>query len=159
MNILDRLEEIRLNERLNKKEFEKIIDKSSGYINSLRKNQGIPGSDVLIKISEYNPNYNINWLLTGQGKMMKDPKSEFKASDEAIKKALSNTNLSHVHKDIKEDLKVIHESLISATETLSEGMFYNLKEQQKIITFIEKLSAEEINDATKNLNKFLESQK
>ncbi|MCT8340531.1 helix-turn-helix domain-containing protein [Flavobacteriaceae bacterium TK19130] len=72
MSVLERLEKIRINEGLNKSEFEKRLGKSNGYIGSLKKSGGIPGSDVLLKVTEVFNNYNIEWVLTGNGNIKKD---------------------------------------------------------------------------------------
>ena len=53
---------------LNKKRFEEKVGLSNGYIGSIR--VGI-GSRVLLKIENVFPELNTNWLLTGEGNMLK----------------------------------------------------------------------------------------
>lgn len=52
--------------------FEKIMNLSNGYINSMRKGFGY---DKLEQISIFFPELNIGWLLTGEGSMLKDDNS------------------------------------------------------------------------------------
>ncbi len=49
--------------------FEKSIEASNGYINSIKNNIG---KDKMIKILELYPNLNLEWLLTGTGEMLKE---------------------------------------------------------------------------------------
>lgn len=53
---------------LNKKRFEEKVGLSNGYIGSIR--VGI-GSRVLLKIENVFPELNTNWLVTGEGNMLK----------------------------------------------------------------------------------------
>lgn len=70
MSVLERIEILRENEGLKRAEFERIIDKSSGYLNILVRRNGIPGTDVIAKIVNEFPKYNPIWLLTGEGEML-----------------------------------------------------------------------------------------
>ena len=49
--------------------FEKSINASNGYVNSISKSIGL---DKIEMILEKYPNLNIEWLLTGQGNMLKE---------------------------------------------------------------------------------------
>jgi len=51
------------------REFEKSIGVSNGYVNSISRSIGI---DKINKIIEKYPKLNIEWLLSGQGSMLKD---------------------------------------------------------------------------------------
>ena len=68
--IVDRITEIIDDERLNDRRFEKIIGKSSSYLNSLRKKNTSPSVDVMLTILENFPKYNLHWLMTGEGKKL-----------------------------------------------------------------------------------------
>lgn len=144
MSVLDRLEKIRINENLKKKDFEKIIGKSSGYIKILKDKNGIPGSDVLIKVSEHFRNYDINWLLTGEGYMLKGEGSTV---------AEPETDYGPIA-EMREDIK----KMTANFEILSRGMQMSLQKQVKILDFIEKLDADDIKGATARLNRFLEEE-
>ncbi|WP_181256212.1 S24 family peptidase [Aurantibacter aestuarii] len=67
--------------------FEQSIDASNGYINSISKSIGI---DKVESILEKYPNLNIEWLLTGNGDMMKT-----NANNEAV---IASTQLKKVSK-------------------------------------------------------------
>ena len=53
---------------MNVRDFEKSINASNGYVNSISKSIGIDKINVLI---EKYPNINIDWLFTGRGEMLK----------------------------------------------------------------------------------------
>ncbi|OYD44298.1 hypothetical protein CHU00_17470 [Sphingobacterium cellulitidis] len=50
------------------RDFEKSINSSNGYVNSISKSIGI---DKINSIIEKYPNINIDWLFTGRGEMLK----------------------------------------------------------------------------------------
>lgn len=60
--------------------FEKSINASNGYINSISKSIGL---DKLLLIIEKYPNLNVEWLLTGKGEMIK-PKNSTKESKQDL---------------------------------------------------------------------------
>ena len=61
------------------RQFEMDSGLGNGTVNSI-KVKG-PGADVLSKISITHPDLNLNWLLTGKGKMLKDTVVEKKSED------------------------------------------------------------------------------
>ena len=69
MSTKERLKEYISYQGINVSSFEKMINTSNGYVNSISK--GI-GSDKLEIILENFPNLNIEWLLTGKGNMLKE---------------------------------------------------------------------------------------
>lgn len=158
MSVLDRLETIRENEKLKKKEFEEIIGKSSGYIKVLRDRNGIPGSDVLIKISEYFRKYNMDWVLSGQGAMLKEEKETAPHVD--LKEPghnYDNASLQRVKEEIREDLNQLAKGMAKNFEVMAKGMQTSIQRQEIIIDFVEKLDADRISKATGNLEEFLKS--
>ncbi len=148
MSVVNRLEIIRKAEELNKTQFEKKISKSTGYLNMLVKRNSNPGVDVLTKIAEVFPHYSLNWILTGQGEMLAK-----------LTEDLEKIDLAELGEDIKEDISELRKELKDGIDTLSDALFHLLKEQQNLIKFIGKLDPDEINEATKNLNKWLEDHK
>lgn len=69
MSISERLKKyIREEKGVSISSFEKEINVSNGYINSISK--GI-GEDILAKIADLSPNLNIEWLMIGRGEMLK----------------------------------------------------------------------------------------
>ena len=55
--IIDRITEIIHDERINDRRFEIIIGKSASYLNSLRKKNSSPSTDVILTIIEHFPKY------------------------------------------------------------------------------------------------------
>lgn len=160
--MLDRLETIRENEKLKKKEFEEIIGKSSGYIKVLQDRNGIPGSDVLIKVSEYFRKYNMDWVLSGEGSMLKE-EDEPGQQNHVAKKTTEpspvekETTLLAVRDDLKRDLAEFSAGTVKNFENVSEALFEILKGQQKIVRFIEQLDAKKISEATGKLEEFFKT--
>jgi len=160
VSILDRLEEIRINERLKKKDFEEILGKSSGYIGTLKKNEGVPGSDVLIKLSDYfRKKYSLDWILIGEGEMLKEnyPSEEEKHDSPNAEDGNSaeTLDLKTVRDEIRGDLKLIFTGMTEKFETISDGVFHVLKDTQKLTTFIDKVDLTGLNDAGKNLKELI----
>lgn len=69
MNVKERLKKFIKSQNLKISDFEKSINASNGYINSISKGIGV---DKLELIIENYPILNIEWLLTGNGSMLKD---------------------------------------------------------------------------------------
>lgn len=69
MSVAERLKEYIGHKRITNAEFERSINASNGYINSIRKSIGI---DKLEQIEHTYPDLNTQWLLKGEGEMLKD---------------------------------------------------------------------------------------
>jgi phage repressor protein C with HTH and peptisase S24 domain len=68
MSVKKRLKDFIKNKNLSVSAFEKSINASNGYVNSISKSIGV---DKLNLILEIYPNLDIQWLLTGAGEMIK----------------------------------------------------------------------------------------
>ena len=68
MSVKDRLNEYLKSKNIRKSHFEKSINVSNGYINSL---SGSPSANKINDISKVYNDLNIEWLLTGEGEMIK----------------------------------------------------------------------------------------
>lgn len=68
MSVKERIKKFIQTQRMTVIEFEKSINASNGYVNSIHKSIGI---DKLNEIIEIYSMLNIEWLLTGKGKMLK----------------------------------------------------------------------------------------
>lgn len=68
MSVKERLKEYLKYEDISIITFEKSINASNGYVNSISKSIGIDKLDTII---ENYPNLNIEWLLTGRSTMLK----------------------------------------------------------------------------------------
>ncbi|WP_452596925.1 hypothetical protein [Pontimicrobium sp. MEBiC01747] len=67
MEIVDRILEIQKEVTKSQRSFELSIGKTSGYFNVIRRNKSTPGVDLILKIIEIYPEYNLNWIMTGKG--------------------------------------------------------------------------------------------
>jgi hypothetical protein len=67
MEIVDRILEIQKEVTKSQRSFELSIGKTSGYFNVIRRNKSTPGVDLILKIIEIYPEFNINWIMTGKG--------------------------------------------------------------------------------------------
>lgn len=74
MNVKDRIKKFIEYQNLTVSRFEKSINASNGYINSIAKSIGL---DKIENILEIYPNLNIEWLLTGNGQMLKNEANEY----------------------------------------------------------------------------------
>lgn len=68
MSVKNRIKEFVKHENISITDFEKSINSSNGYVNSISKSVGL---DKLELIIENYSKLNIEWLLTGQGEMLK----------------------------------------------------------------------------------------
>ena len=68
MNVKERIKRFIESEQISISAFEKAIDVSNGYINSISKNIGVEKLNVIL---EKYPKLNIEWLITGKGEMLK----------------------------------------------------------------------------------------
>ena len=71
MSILNRISIIQEDSNLSERAFELSINKTSGYLNMMRKRNSNPGADVLAIILKVYPKYSAEWLLTGEGEKCK----------------------------------------------------------------------------------------
>lgn len=59
--------------------FETYIGLSTGYISNMKKNNGGISSDVILKLKNKFSNLNLDWLITGEGSMLKSENSNMVA--------------------------------------------------------------------------------
>lgn len=67
MSVKERIKDFVKSQDLSISAFEKSIEASNGYVNSISKSVGL---DKILKIIEVYPSINLNWLITGEGNMM-----------------------------------------------------------------------------------------
>lgn len=79
-NVLDRINQLALNELLTITSLEREIGASKGVLSRAIKNQTDIQSKWIIKIVENYPRYNPVWLLTGKGSMLREPVGPVEAS-------------------------------------------------------------------------------
>ena len=122
MNVKQRLRSFIKAQSISIKAFEESINASNGYVNSISKSIGL---DKLESIIEIYPNLNLEWLLTGEGEMLKkkdeDPPPEEKKPDENVPELqkqiidLQNHRISQLEKEVEE----LKKELASANRIIS----------------------------------------
>lgn len=85
MDIKDRLKEIRDYAKMGQTNFEKHTGISSGYFNKVKSSIG---SDTILKIITKFPEINVDWLITGNGEMLKSSTPQYQLSDEFTEGAI-----------------------------------------------------------------------
>lgn len=140
MSVKKRLKDFIKSQGLTISGFEKDINVSNGYVNSISK--GI-GGEVLLSILEKSPNLNIDWLLTGKGSMLKEPENSVIQSlngDDNIMiggansgQISKNSTDNHIIKELQEENKRLKSLLVEKEKQLTE------KEKQ-ISKLIDKLT-------------------
>lgn len=68
---IDRLKSYLKDKGISLNAFDKSIGAANGYIGKQIKNSGSIGSDIIEKIHGIYTDLNLNWLLTGEGEMIK----------------------------------------------------------------------------------------
>lgn len=131
MSVKKRLKDFIKSQKMTISGFEKDINVSNGYVNSISK--GI-GGEVLLSILEKSPNLNINWLLTGEGFMLKEPvppavsSSQSQENDNEVVALLKENNAT-----LKDQLRDKERILTFQEERIKnlEQEILNLKKQTK----------------------------
>ena len=121
----------------------------------LVKRNSNPGADVLADFSKSFPHYSLEWLLTGEGTMLKKEYPSEKETHSLANSMEETISLQVLHADIKRDLKTLSEGITHNFEVVSRGIQVGLMKQGKILDFVEKLNADEILKATSKLNETL----
>lgn len=78
MDIKDRLKEIRDYAGMGQTNFEKHTGIASGYFNKIK---GSIGSDTLLKIAKKYPEISLDWVITGEGPMLKEESDSLSAAE------------------------------------------------------------------------------
>ncbi|TXE18587.1 hypothetical protein ES692_05970 [Psychroserpens burtonensis] len=69
-SIVERIAHVAHDTRLNDRQFEMKIGKSTGYLNSIKKRDSYPSVEVILDIVKCFPKYSLEWLMTGKGEMI-----------------------------------------------------------------------------------------
>jgi DNA-binding XRE family transcriptional regulator len=103
MTIKDRIIFFRLSQNLNQLNFSKKINISRSTICEIENGKNIPSTSCLVAIAKNFDNLNIEWLITGNGKMLKYEFIDSSVIFELIQKC-SNKQRQEVHKLIKDKM-------------------------------------------------------
>lgn len=85
------------------RDFEKSINSSNGYVNSISKSIGIDKINLII---ENYPNINIDWLFTGRGEMLKS--------------YINDSNVLPLNKDFPSNCEELKEKYIKLLEDYNQ---------------------------------------
>lgn len=126
-NILSRIQEIAINEGITIGALERIIGASKGVLSRAISNGTDIQSKWLQKIVENYPHYSANWILTGEGSMLK---SEIKGT------ASPNTMDTAYIYNMYEDYKKLQEKVLAEKERRIKELETKLAklEQQELST-------------------------
>jgi len=93
--------------------FEKKIELSNGYFSKQLKHLGSVGSDILIRIHQTYTDLDILWILTGEGKMLKEEMPDSEQIDNSIIEDFTNkyTNENKKLKKLENDFDKLQTSL------------------------------------------------
>lgn len=89
------------------------IGVSNSYFSKMKRNKGSIGADIIEKILEYYDNLNAEWLLRGNGNMLKSEQKDFVSKNYEIEE-FNKMNIQLIEKDaeIKELKKTIKKQKI-----------------------------------------------
>lgn len=136
--VVARISEIVKDLGYSERKFELSIKKSNGYINGMRKRKGSPTVDVLYDIVDKYPQYNIIWILTGEGEMklsatkVDEPKRSY-GNDIDIKRVFAQNNI------IIENLKDLNSKMDRVESYSKDSIERNDERLDKIEDIQEKL--------------------
>lgn len=125
MSVKKRLKDFIKSQGLTISGFEKDINVSNGYVNSISK--GI-GGEVLLSILEKSPKLNIDWLLTGKGSMLKEDTSKPVNTPEDMGQVAL---LQQENSFLKEKITLLEENKILQAKEIKRGR--RDKKNKKII--------------------------
>lgn len=97
MNIIERLYQVFDYKGDSVYKISKEIDVSNGYFSKTRAKQGNVGSDIIEKIVNYYTDINVEWLITGNGEMLK-PNVKEKLHNESVTKSVTESVTNQMYK-------------------------------------------------------------
>ncbi len=125
MRIADRIKQIREAKKLSQKQFADTMETALTRISEYERDKVKPSSEILTKLAEIH-NVNINWLLTGNGNMFLDQKSEdgeFAELNEALTRLPEIRQKYYYHKIIAESLEVEDKRADAKVREEAKGVF------------------------------------
>ena len=133
MGLIDRIKELALIEHKSISAFEDNVNISRGYLGVLKKRKSNPGVDLIETIVNKYPDYNVRWLITGEGEMkIKKETSQEEARFEDI-----------IAQKVSEDLKPILIKLLKGVGNLNLD-FQEIKNNQEEMKQLQERTIEKI---------------
>ena len=118
MNIIERIYQVFDYKGDSVYKISKEIDVSNGYFSKTRAKQGNVGSDIIEKIVNYYTDVNVEWLITGNGEMLK-PNVEERQHNESVANSVAPSVANQKYKkgNTNEDNPYIIENLPTNRKT------------------------------------------
>lgn len=130
-SIKQRLTDFIYYKRISVSKFEKLIEVSNGYVNNLKKNIG---TDKLEKILRVFPDLDPEWLLFGNGEMIKKPNTSSVSvvgDNNAVSNAVNNSNCKIAHAT---DIQAQNTALREQVNKLQNELAILAKQNQRLTT-------------------------
>lgn len=129
MKIIDRLSEYIEYKNISLNAFDKSIGASNGYIGRQIKNKASVGGDVIEKIYRIYTDINLEWLITGQGSMLKgQPDALSLASEPGVQYGRQNEEIRCLQEQVKEYKKELDNK-----QKIIENLMKTIDEQSEQI--------------------------
>lgn len=127
--------------------FEKNIGLSNGYLGVQYRRKADIGSSIVLKIVEYCRDLDIEWLMTGEGQMIKNLEESSNLEDTNLNSnAMSENHLQKLFEMLESQQRVIA-SMAESNKQLAEA---NQIQAQSFQSLIQKLQIEEAPDEDTN---------
>lgn len=116
--------------------------------------------DLAKKIIHRYPEISYNWLLTGEGSLQKEEEKDLGAKEEKHDYRVSSEEIVSIRRDIRavnDNLMALTEGVKVNFERIAMGIDQGLKNDLKVIRFIEQINVKDITRTTDRLTKFFEN--
>lgn len=108
------------------------------------------------KIQKRYPELNYNWLLTGEGSMLKsESKTPAKQEAEEPGSHYENGKLEQFRQETQANFNALAEGMTRNFKVIADSLQTSMQRQEKLIDFVEQLDADKISKATGDLEKFI----
>ncbi|MDH6354679.1 hypothetical protein M2132_001008 [Dysgonomonas sp. PH5-45] len=109
--LIDFIDYLKSDRRGGRTNFERTVGISEGYITNALKKKASIGTEVISKIGVAYPELNVNWLLTGEGQMLKTKDNN--RSEQAIEKYIQEIEALKIRINDLEKIIETQDTLIS----------------------------------------------
>lgn len=153
MNLNDRISKIIEYSELTSSEFADAVDVQRSSISHITSGRNKPSLDFLIKVKEHFPELEWDWLIKGEGEMLKQPSEE--AVSEAETEKPKSTSLPDLFSLIDDDNfgytesedRIMSDSIEYKNESLRESYKTDESPKQKTISDSQRLEDKKIENA------------
>jgi transcriptional regulator with XRE-family HTH domain len=138
MEIKERVNLFIKEKKISQRKFAISIGKSTAYVNNIIKNIS---SDVVLNISNAYPDLSIEWLITGEGSMLKSENTPVVSEPQANYGPAQNQDsdyISYLKETIKETIKDRERKIDKKDDEIKE-LYIQIKDQSAYIAGLEQL--------------------